>query len=614
MRLALSTIIFAVWKTTKSHSFQQTAPTFLPIRFAPRLFLSEETTNGNYDNSNNNNNINNNNNNNEDTIDKNSIEFENENENGIVTRNNNVMEELRNTVNTAKEQTEQSEERILMFQQERDNTKRLLEQKQAEFTKQGDEWYLDKANLLVQVADFAKKLQTQEQQAAMEQDNIITKAKVRQGLLQREIDTLTTTLQEKEQQLLGERESAEQLRTRLYNAEDQLEFEQMRFQKETKDLNIQIIGERTKLSALEKDLNQEQQRFQQESISLKQTIEETTSKLQQAEELLNENQARFEQERAQMFNEITNQKQIVDSTISQVTMDSQRFSDERADLNKCIAEGELKLQQAEETMKQKQQQFKEEQQNLEMKIIFEKARVEKLQKMLDSEEHRFKMETNFLETTLEEERTRLAIVETMLREDTKKFEKEVSYLQKEIQKGEKIRQEKASEMNARYNNIRDNLTQQLEGQKREARKDRSRLIEKYDLQINKVNMALNELNSDLELAKQQTSNFKAMMDDVVREKAKVLDDSHRMEKSYQKTISDRNADIADLRGTLLSVMTTVKERDEEIRLHESSYREILRLSLQLTRERLGKRTRATRERLGNKVRKIVNKLLDKDEE
>ena len=105
-----------------------------------------------------------------------------------------------------------------------------------------------------------------------------------------------------------------------------------------------------------------------------------------------------------------------------------------------------------------------------------------------------------------------------------------------------------------------------------------------------------------------------MMDDVVREKAKVLDDSHRMEKSYQKTISDRNADIADLRGTLLSVMTTVKERDEVIRLHESSYREILRLSLQLTRERLGKRTRATRERLGNKVRKIVNKLLDKDEE
>ena len=490
--------------------------------------------------------VKNNNNNNEDTIDKNSIEFENENENGIVTRNNNVMEELRNTVNTAKEQTEQSEERILMFQQERDNTKRLLEQKQAEFTKQGDEWYLDKANLLVQVADFAKKLQTQEQQAAMEQDNIITKAKVRQGLLQREIDTLTTTLQEKEQQLLGERESAEQLRTRLYNAEDQLEFEQMRFQKETKDLNIQIIGERTKLSALEKDLNQEQQRFQQESISLKQTIEETTSKLQQAEELLNENQARFEQERAQMFNEITNQKQIVDSTISQVTMDSQRFSDERADLNKCIAEGELKLQQAEETMKQKQQQFKEEQQNLEMKIIFEKAKVEKLQKMLDSEEHRFKMETNFLETTLEEERTRLAIVETMLREDTKKFEKEVSYLQKEIKKGEKIRQEKASEMNARYNNIRDNLTQQLEGQKREARKDRSRLIEKYDLQINKVNMALNELNSDLELAKQQTSNFKAMMDDVVREKAKVIDDSHQMKKSYQKSISDSNADIADL--------------------------------------------------------------------
>jgi hypothetical protein len=613
MRLALSTIILAVWKTTKSHAFQQTAPTFLPIRFAPRLFLSEETTNGNYDNNNNSNN-NNNNNKNEDIFDKNSIEFENENENGIVMKNNNVMEELRNTVNTAKEQTEQSEERIIMFQQERDDTKRLLEQKQAEFTKQGDEWYLDKANLLVQVADFAKKLQTQEQQAAMEQDNITTKAKVRQGLLQREIDTLTTTLQEKELQLLGERESAEQLRTRLYNAEDQLEFEQMRFQKETKDLNIQIIGERTKLSDLEKDLNQEQQRFQQESFSLKQTIEETTSKLQQAEELLNENQARFELERAQMFNDMANQKQIVDSTISQVTLDSQRFSDERAELNKCITEGELKLQQAEETMKQKQQQFKEEQQNLEMKIIFEKARVEKLQKMLDSEEQRFKMETNFLETTLEEERTRLAIVETMLREDTKKFEKEVSYLQKEIKKGEKIRQEKASEMNARYNNIRDNLTQQLEGQKREARKDRSRLIEKYDLQINKVNMALNELNSDLELAKQQTSNFKAMMDDVVREKTKVLDDSHRMEKSYQKTISDRNADIAELRGTLLSVMTTVKERDEEIRLHESSYREILRLSFQLTRERLDKRTRATREHLGNKVRKIVNKLLDRNEE
>jgi LPS O-antigen subunit length determinant protein (WzzB/FepE family) len=51
--------------------------------------------------------------------------------------------------------------------------------------------------------------------------------------------------------------------------------------------------------------------------------------------------------------------------------------------------------------------------------------------------------------------------------------------------------------------IKDNLTQQLEGQKSETRKERSRLIEKYDHQINKVKISLNELNSDLELTKQQ---------------------------------------------------------------------------------------------------------------
>ena len=86
----------------------------------------------------------------------------------------------------------------------------------------------------------------------------------------------------------------------------------------------------------------------------------------------------------------------------------------------------------------------------------------------------------------------------------------------------------------------------MEGQKSETRKERSRLIEKYDFQINNAKISLNELNSDLELTKQQTSNFKAMMDDVVREKAKVIDDSHQMKKSYQKSISDSNADIADL--------------------------------------------------------------------
>ena len=91
--------------------------------------------------------------------------------------------------------------------------------------------------------------------------------------------------------------------------------------------------------------------------------------------------------------------------------------------------------------------------------------------------------------------------------------------------------------------IKDNLTQQLEGQKSETRKERSRLIEKYDFQINNAKISLNELNSDLELTKQQTSNFKAMMDDVVREKAKVIDDSHQMKKSYQKSISDSNAEI-----------------------------------------------------------------------
>jgi len=199
------------------------------------------------------------------------------------------MEELKVTIADATKRALESEQRVENLQEEMEQALLLLNEKEQELLKQSkNDMAASDKNFLTRIVEFGQKLQAQQEESEEQKQVQAAKAYQREELLQREVDILKQSLEETQQLLLQEHETADEMRTRLLNAEDHLEFEQMRFTKATMELNQQIKEERDRLSLIEKDLTQEQGRFQNERSKLQSTAEEAASKLQQTTQMLNE--------------------------------------------------------------------------------------------------------------------------------------------------------------------------------------------------------------------------------------------------------------------------------------------------------------------------------------
>ena len=571
MRIVLSSTVLATWLANRSHAFHS-APSFNQKRITspwkyphsnPFVLLASD-----------------------DISLEDAINLMNQ-----VDGENPEMDMLRISVFDATQRALESRERVVALESEMDKTQRLLEEKEAEFKRIGNEWSIDKKSLLEKLSDFTKKLQmteTEVETANVAQD---AKSRQRQDLLQQEIDELKQSLEESKAQLIDQQAGADELRNRLLNAEDQLEFEQMRFTKETKELIQQIETERSKVSTVEKGIAEEQARFQIETMQLRKELEDTAIKVEQAETLLNQTQQKFDQELATMAQQIDAQKIVVANAKLLATEESKRFTKERSELNNKVTDAQLQLKQAQIEFQESQEAFAKEEKDLESKIVLEKARVTKLESMLESELAKFATDKLSLETSLEQEKNRLTMVEKTLQEETKRFQQETKKLQEKIVDGERVRQLQAKQMNERYSAIRTELTAKWEGEKRYSRRERSRLMEKYETQLVRVNDAVEKLARDLDLARQQTNEWKASFEEAKTEMGRMEAESRRMERSYLNKIYECNGEISQLEQSIVSFQADIKRRDETIERYESSYREMLKLSVNLTKERLGKQGR-----------------------
>jgi len=181
-----------------------------------------------------------------------------------------------------------------------------------------------------------------------------------------------------------------------------------------------------------------------------------------------------------------------------------------------------------------------------------------------------------------------------------------------VQDGDRVRQLKARQMNERYSAIRNEMGKRLEEQKRDARTERSRLIRKYDEKIEIITAALEPQTKELESSKEQIGDLKMALDQMVKEKTRALDDSRRVEKLYQDKLGERSAEVAKLEMSIISYVELLSKRDAQIEQYETSYRELLRLTLRLTRERIGtqgrKALQSTGERIRNQGRRVRNGL------
>jgi len=523
------------------------------------------------------------------------------------------MEELKVTIADATKRALESEQRVENLQEEMEQALLLLNEKEQELLKQSkNDMAASDKNFLTRIVEFGQKLQAQQEESEEQKQLQAAKAHQREEFLKCEVDVLQQSLEETQQLLLQGRETADEMRTRLLNAEDQLEFEQMRFTKASMELNQQIKEERDRLSLIEKNLTQEQGRFQNERSKLQSTAEEATSKWQQTTQVLSEKTLQFEEDRGAMSAEIASQKEIIAATKIQLSQETERFTVERQDMKKRVAEEQLKLKQAETKLFEKEEEFKQAEKNLEMKIVFEKQRVAKVENQLIMEQVRVAEETLALEMSLLDDQARLSAVEAKLKQDTEQFKKEKKKLEEKIQDGDRVRQLKARQMNERYNAIRNEMGKRLEEQKRDARTERSRLIRKYDEKIEIITAALEPQAKELESSKEQIGDLKMALDQMVKEKTRALDDSRRVEKLYQDKLGERSAEVAKLEMSIISYVELLSKRDAQIEQYETSYRELLRLTLRLTRERIGtqgrKALQSTGERIRNQGRRVRNGL------
>jgi chromosome segregation ATPase len=410
-------------------------------------------------------------------------------------------------------------------------------------------------------------------------------------------------LEQAQAELQQEQEIANELKERLLNAEDKLEFEQMRFKKEKEELTERIEAEQTKLSNLSNRFEQEKKQFQKEKSEFEQKIERESSRVEEAQTKLERVESEFRKSQRDLKDEISSQAKKLREIDAQLTSEQLLRKEERVDLERRLAEETAKLQVAEKQYENDRRLFERVKADLEERIRVEKTRVGVLNKQLEVEQKRYADTKDRLESTIAKEKARLADVQTQLEQEQTQFEKEKAILKEKLEEGERIRKLKARQMHDRYNTIRQEMTELYEGAKRDARKERNSLTTKYTTQINDLTGTIQRLETDLTGAREAADTMKDQIESYELEKRKFIEERQRMEKSFTDEIAKKNTVIVGLRQHVDVLKQEVRDREETIEQYESSFRKILGLGRDLSKKRLAK--------TGSKLRNIVRRKKDK---
>jgi predicted nuclease with TOPRIM domain len=96
------------------------------------------------------------------------------------------------------------------------------------------------------------------------------------------------------------------------------------------------------------------------------------------------------------------------------------------------------------------------------------------------------------------------------------------------------------------------------------------------------------MEADLADARQSSEELRVMFDEMTREKELLLEEREESEERYRRTLMNRDGIILDLRRELDKLYDDIYDRDQTITKYESSLRELLGLSVQLTKRRVGR--------------------------
>mmetsp|Transcript_20510 Transcript_20510/g.46553 ORF Transcript_20510/g.46553 Transcript_20510/m.46553 type:complete len:462 (-) Transcript_20510:71-1456(-) len=456
------------------------------------------------------------------------------------------------------------------------------------------------------LANLGELIKSKDDDSRLLTDSLNAAANRRENSLRTEISYLTESLENAQRVLEDEKEKVEELKARLFKTEDSLEFEQMRYANEKKELDKRIIEEKSKYILLEKKkkmleekvlgdtaalaeiqgkLEEEKQKFSKEKKVLENELESSNRVRQLKARQMGERYNQIRQEMTSLWmtakSDARKQERKLKKMISQQTDDMTKLEQELSQAQLMVEE----LKEAKDDLeKQKEVAAKAIQ---EMKDNFSSTLSDRDVVILGLEENissykdqeiGFRTDIDNLKSNLSDEKAKRIQVEDDYSSQQMSFELEKKKIQDQIDEKDRISKLKIKQMWERFNEKRSEMTSMLVQARTDARKDEKKMKDSYEKRLSEQDVVLSKVKDELRSADMN----------LAQEKDNVI---------------SLSAEVSALTQNVTDLCCNISQRDEQIVQYESSYRQLLKLSVRLT----GKRIRKSTSRIGSFISKRKKK-------
>jgi DNA repair exonuclease SbcCD ATPase subunit len=461
------------------------------------------------------------------------------------------------------------ENRLLDLQRE-------LAQKEAALTDGQSYWMKERSSLMDKVNEFSNMLQDKEE--------IVSESEQRREQLEREVSLLQGQLPQVQNMLRVEQQRAEELRDRLSDVEDTMEYQQMEFGKEKQELQDTLDKEKQRLQEIENAWAREKTRFGEERTSVEQQLQEEVARLEASEAEIIRVRESYQRERDSLEAKLEKKRLALEENEEALQLEKKTGMDTKAALVGEVSTTRTQLRKAEDFLAEAQKLFQKTETELKENLRIEQDNAAKLNKRLDEELELFQANKKDLENRIKKEQEMIREVEEQLRAERLEYAKEKVRLEFELEEEGRIRKLKKKQMKNRYDQIRKELTTLWEGAKRNAREEISRLTKKYEAKLSAVSEASKKLEEDLNSARLNYDDLSRVLEDVKRQKDTALKRADGAEARYLGSLADLEKKDSELQNLEADLRT----KNEQLHLYQNSYRKLFRASLTLTGSRLQK--------------------------
>jgi uncharacterized protein YoxC len=173
-------------------------------------------------------------------------------------------------------------------------------------------------------------------------------------------------------------------------------------------------------------------------------------------------------------------------------------------------------------------------------------------------------------------------METQMKEEKASFAVERAALEARIEDEVRLRKLKKKQMNERYDTIRTEMTELWMGAKRDARREKKELTEKYERVLNAMTNEMESLEAEVQSVGESSQKLAELLTKAKQEKARAEMETGMVEDRYIKMVAQRNREINDLKENIRGLSSSVRAREARISNFESSYKEVASLAARVT--------------------------------